>query len=52
MLTQWYIDTPQCILHVHVKYTVWGELDNHKRSLTHRPSSQGWAFECPIRYVD
>ena len=24
---------------------------NHKRSLTHRPSSQGWALECPIHYV-
>ena len=22
---------------------VWGELACHKRSLTHRPSSQGWA---------
>ena len=22
---------------------VWGEFVNHKRSLTHRPSSQGWA---------
>ena len=22
---------------------VWGELVNHKRSLTHRPISQGWA---------
>ena len=31
---------------------VWGEFVNHKRSLTHRPSSQGWAPECPIHYVD
>ena len=22
---------------------MWGELASHKRSLTHRPSSQGWA---------
>ena len=27
---------------------VWGELVNHKIALTHRPSSQGWAPECPI----
>ena len=26
---------------------VWGELASHKRSLTHRPSSQGWASRCP-----
>ena len=26
---------------------VWGELVNHKRSLTYHPSSQGWAHECP-----
>ena len=24
---------------------------NHKRSLTHRPSSHGWAPECPIHFV-
>ena len=22
---------------------VWGELASHKKSLTHQPSSQGWA---------
>ena len=27
---------------------VWGELASHKRSLTHRPSSQGWASRCPV----
>ena len=27
---------------------MWGELASHKRSLTHRPSSQGWAFRCPV----
>ena len=27
---------------------VWGELAGHIRSLTHRPSSQGWAFRCPV----
>ena len=27
----------------------WGELVNHKRSLTHHLSSQGWAPGCPIR---
>ena len=25
---------------------VWGELASHKRSLTHRPNSQGWASRC------
>ena len=25
---------------------VWGELASHQRSLTHRPSSQGWASRC------
>ena len=30
---------------------VWGELVNHKRSLTHRPSSQCWAPECPTHFV-
>ena len=52
-------------MHVHVcKLTVefayvcacvcvrmWGELVNHKRFLTHRPSSQGWAPKCPVQYV-
>ena len=33
---------------VHGCLSVWGELVNHKRSLTHRPSSQGWAPKCPI----
>ena len=27
---------------------VWGELASHKRSLTHHPSSQGWASRCPV----
>ena len=27
---------------------VWEVLAGHKRSLTHRPSSQGWAFRCPV----
>ena len=27
---------------------MWGEVVNHKRSLTHRPSSQGWAPKCPV----
>ena len=27
---------------------VWGELAGHQRSLTHRPSSQGWAFRCLV----
>ena len=27
---------------------VWGELASHKDSLTHRPSSQGWASKCPL----
>ena len=26
---------------------VWGELVNYKISLTHHPSSQGWAPRCP-----
>ena len=26
---------------------MWGELVNHTRSLTHRPSSQGWGSRCP-----
>ena len=26
---------------------VSGELASHKRSLTHRPSSHGWASRCP-----
>ena len=26
---------------------VRGELASHKRSLTHHPSSQGWASRCP-----
>ena len=30
---------------------VWGELTSHKRSLTHRPSSQGWASRCPLLYM-
>ena len=30
---------------------VWGELVNHKSSLTHHPSSQGWAPRCPICFV-
>ena len=30
---------------------VWGELVNHKRSLTHCPSSQDWAPKCPIHFV-
>ena len=30
---------------------VWGELASHKRSLTHCPSSQGWASRCPLLYV-
>ena len=30
---------------------VWGELASHKRSLTHRPSSQGWASRCPLLYT-
>ena len=29
----------------------WGELVNHKRSLTHHPSCQGWASRCPIHFV-
>ena len=27
---------------------VWGELAGHNRFLTHHPSSQGWAFRCPV----
>ena len=27
--------------------SVWGELVNHKRSLTHHRSSQGWTPRCP-----
>ena len=27
---------------------VLGELATHKRSLTHHPSSQGWASRCPV----
>ena len=27
---------------------VWGELAGGKDSLTHHPSSQGWASECPL----
>ena len=30
---------------------VWGELASHKRSLTHCPSSQGWASRCPYKYM-
>ena len=30
---------------------VWRELVNHKRSLTHRPSSQGWAPRHPTHFV-
>ena len=30
---------------------VWGELASHKRSLTHRPSPQGWASRCPLLYT-
>ena len=30
---------------------VWGELASHKRSLTHCPSSQGWASRCPLLYT-
>ena len=30
---------------------VWGELASHKRYLTHRPSSQGWASRCPYSYM-
>ena len=26
---------------------VWGESASDKRSLTHHPSSQGWASRCP-----
>ena len=34
------------VYYVHVG--VWGELAGHQRSLTHHPSSQGWAFRCPV----
>ena len=27
---------------------MWGELASHKISLTHNPSSQGWASKCHI----
>ena len=30
---------------------VWGELASHKRSLTHHPSSQGWASGCLELYM-
>ena len=30
---------------------VWGELASHKRSSTHRPSSQGWASRCLVLIV-
>ena len=30
---------------------VWGELASHKRSLIHRPSSQGYASRCPLLYM-
>ena len=30
---------------------VWGELASHKRSLTYRLSSQGWASRCPLLYL-
>ena len=30
---------------------VWGELASHKDSLTHCPSSLGWAPECPLGSV-
>ena len=44
-----------CIhLNIHVRtcswgqFDVWGELASHKISLTHNPSSQGWASKCHI----
>ena len=30
---------------------MWGELASHKKSLTHCPSSQGWASRCPLLYM-
>ena len=30
---------------------VWGELASHKRSLTHPPSSQGWASRCHLLHT-
>ena len=30
---------------------MWGELASQKRSLTHHPSSQGWASRCPVLYT-
>ena len=40
-----------CIIfiYVHVHVCTVHNIDNHKRSLTHHPSSQGWAHRCPIR---
>ena len=56
-----YTNTVQCIvlstLGVCVEYVcvcwlghldVWGELASRKRSLTHHPSSQGWASRCLV----
>ena len=34
-------------MYVCIRVNVWGELGGHKRSLT-SPSSQGWAFRCPV----
>ena len=36
---------------VYTCLSVWGELVNHKRSLTHRPSSQGWTPRHPTHFV-
>ena len=35
-------------IHVCVHVGVWEELVNHKISLTHRPSSRGWAPKFPV----
>ena len=37
-----------CIFSVCIYVHVRGELAGNKRSLTHCPSSQGWAFRCPV----
>ena len=46
-----------CLYMYMYEYVSWelldasGELASHKRSLTHRPSSQGWASRCPLLYM-
>ena len=37
-----------CVYHILYMYNVHVELASHKRSSTHRPSSQGWASRCLV----